>query len=147
MFILGLIGIEDLERRRILIKCKIATVNAEIYYRLVTLPDLMHTNFIVPEYADEKPEFDITLNKIPSSPKSFATPGTKSSNPLKKDTSIIYSEKPNPRRSSPFGPPEPFVLLSNALYSFVIFPTTLSKFFFSSSISFSAFSALFIASL
>ena len=77
IFISGLIDIEDLERRRILIKCKIATVNAEIYYRLVTLPDLMHTNFIVPEYADEKPEFDITLNKIPSSPKSFATPGTK----------------------------------------------------------------------
>jgi hypothetical protein len=84
MFISGLIDIEDLERRRILIKCKIATFNAEIYCRLSILPDLMHTNFTVPEYADEKPEFDITLNKIPSSPKSFAIPGSKSSNPLKK---------------------------------------------------------------
>jgi hypothetical protein len=84
MFISGLIDIEDLERRGILIKCKIATFYAEMYCRLANLPELMHTNFIVPEYADEKPEFNITLNKIPSSPKSFATPGTKSSNPLKK---------------------------------------------------------------
>jgi hypothetical protein len=66
MFISGPIGIEDLERRRILIKCKIATFSAKIYCRLATLPELMHTNFIVPEYADEKPEFDITLNEIPS---------------------------------------------------------------------------------
>jgi hypothetical protein len=147
MFISGLIDIEDLECRRILIKFKIATFRAKIYCRLATLAELMHTNFIVPEYADKKPELDITLNKISSFfSKKFCQPWRQKLQSTEKDTNIIYSEKSNPRRSSGFGPPELFVLVSNALYSFVISPTTLAKFFFSSSISLFAFSALFTAS-